>query len=83
MIKKIIASTTVAGLMAVSSVGASAAPVAFDSGNRVASKVNGSENFAGGSEIAIVAIVAAIIAGIIVAIEKSENNDLDNLPTSP
>lgn len=82
MLKNIIASG-VAGVLAVSSVAASAAPVAFDSANRTATSVGDAEEIGGeGSEVWLVAVFAALAAAIIFLIEDSED-DIDDLPASP
>lgn len=78
MIKKIIASTAVAGAVTLSSVAATAAPIALESVDRSASPVSDSE--AAISDVWLVVLFAALAAGIIVLIENGNGN---NLPTSP
>lgn len=81
MIKKVIASAAVAGLLSVS-VAANAAPIAFESATRAASPIGDAEEMEGGSGILIALIVAAVAAGLIVLIENNEG-DVDDLPASP
>ncbi len=77
MIKKIIATTAVAGAVTLSSVAATAAPVAFESGDRDASPVAESE--AAISEAWLVILFGGIIAGLILVLDKKGNT----LPASP
>lgn len=80
--KKIIASA-VAGTIALTSVAAAAAPIAFQSATRTASPVAGAENLGeDASEIWVAIIFALVAAGIIVLIENEED-DIDDLPASP
>ena len=78
MIKKIIATTAVAGAVTLSSVAATAAPIAFESADRSASPVAESE--AAMSNAWLVIIFALLAAGIIVLIENGNGN---SLPASP
>ena len=78
MIKKIIATTAVAGAVTLSSVAATAAPIAFESADRSASPVAESE--AAMSDAWLVIIFALLAAGIIVLIENGNGN---SLPASP
>lgn len=81
MLKKFIASA-VAGTLAVSSVAAAAAPIAFQSADRTASPVGSAEEMEGSNEVWLLVLFAAIAAGVIVLIEGNED-DVDDLPTSP
>lgn len=78
MIKKIIATTAVAGAVTLSSVAATAAPIAFESADRSASPVADSE--AAISNAWLVILFALLAAGIIVLIENGNGN---SLPASP
>lgn len=78
MIKKIIGSTVLAGAVALSSVAATAAPIAFESADRTASPVGESE--AAISDAWIVIFFAALAAGIIILITNGKGN---TLPASP
>ncbi len=80
MLKKIIASTVAAGLLAGNAVAASAAPIAFESANRAASPVASAEQMEEMSEAWLVLLFAAIAAAIILLVEGSEGTEL---PTSP
>ena len=78
MIKKLIASAGVAALMLGQSVAATAAPV-----DRIGGPVNASERMGGEggiSNVVLILVFAAIGAGIIFLIEDNEDQDL---PTSP
>lgn len=78
MIKKIIATTAVAGAVTLSSVAATAAPIAFESGDRLASPVAESE--AAMSEALLVVLFIILGGGIIYLIEDGSGN---TLPASP
>lgn len=78
MIKKIIATTAIAGAVTLSSVAATAAPIAFESADRSASPVSESE--AAMSDVWYVIVFALLAAGIIVLIENGNGN---TLPASP
>ncbi len=78
MIKKIIATTAVAGAVTLSSVAATAAPIAFESADRSASPVAESEAAMG--EAWLVALFLALAAGIVILIESGNGN---SLPASP
>ena len=80
MIKKIIASTAVAGAVTLSSVAATAAPIAFESADRSASPVGEAEAIDGLSEAWLVVLFALFAAGLIVLIQKGNGN---TLPASP
>jgi len=81
-LKKIIAGSA-AGMLAVSSVAASAAPVAFETAQRNASPILGAEALGDEiSEVWLVFLFAAIAAGIILAVDSS-GNDIEDLPASP
>ncbi len=75
--KKIITSAVAASILLGSTVSASAAP-ALD---RDAAFVSDSEAFLGGNGFLIILLVAAAIAGGIIAIESGEDDN--DLPTSP
>ena len=81
MLKKIIASA-VAGTLAVSSVAAAAAPIAFESADRAASNLGSSEELGEGSDAWLVLLFLALAAGIIVLVEQNEGDE-DDLPASP
>ncbi|MES2699236.1 MAG: hypothetical protein V4647_06465 [Pseudomonadota bacterium] len=78
MIKKIIGSTVLAGAVTLSSVAATAAPIAFESADRTASPIGESE--AAIDDAWLVVIFALLAAGIIVLITNGKGNDL---PASP
>jgi hypothetical protein len=78
MIKKIIATTAVAGAVTISSVAATAAPIAFESADRSASPVAESE--AAMSQAWLVILFALLAAGIIVLVQNGSGN---TLPASP
>lgn len=78
MLKKIFGSAVAAGLLAASSVAASAAPVAFE---RAGSPVGAAEELNGGSELLLIAAFGALAVAIIALIEASENDP--DLPVSP
>ena len=78
MRKRIIAGTILGGLLAVSSVAATAAPYAFESVERRSAAVGSAEEVGGISNVALVAIFAAFAAGLILVIEDGED-----APTSP
>lgn len=80
MIKKIIGSTVVAGAVTLSSVAATAAPIAFESADRAGSPVADAEAIDGLSEAWLVILFALIAAGVIVLITNGKGNDL---PASP
>lgn len=80
MIKKIIGSTVVAGAVTLSSVAATAAPIAFESADRAGSPIGDAEAAEGMSEAWLVILFALIAAGIIVLITNGKGNDL---PASP
>lgn len=75
--KKLISAAVAAGLMVGTSANAVAAPVI----DRDAVTITEGENLEGSGSLLIVLLVAAAIAGIIIAIESGE--DPDSLPTSP
>ena len=82
MLKKFIACGA-AGMLAVSSIAASAAPVAFDSAARAASSVTDAEELGEGtSEVWLLVLFALAAAGIVVLIQGSEGS-VDDLPASP
>lgn len=78
MIKKIIASTAVAGAMTLSSMAATAAPIAFESADRTASPVVQAEEAM--SEAWLVVLFGAIAAALIIVIEQKKG---PTLPASP
>ena len=78
MIKKIIGSTVLAGAVTLSSVAATAAPIAFESADRTASPIGESEAVI--DDAWLVILVALLGAGIIVLITNGKGNDL---PASP
>ena len=80
MIKNIIASTAVAGAVTLSSIAASAAPIAFESADRAASPIGASEEVNGLGDAWLIILVLLISSGLIVLIENNEGNDL---PASP
>ena len=83
MVKKFIAGTA-AGILALSSVAASAAPVAFETADRNATPLADAEAFGrdGMGEIWLVFLFLLIAAGIILLVESQED-DIDDLPESP
>lgn len=78
MIKKIIATTAVAGAVTLSSVAATAAPIALESAGRSASPVAESEEANGNAWLVV--LFAMLAAGFIVLIESGNGN---SLPASP
>lgn len=81
MLKKFIASSA-AGLLAVSSIAASATPIAFESADRTASSIDASEKLEGENGILIALLAAAAVIAGIILIQDSEGS-VDDLPTSP
>jgi len=85
MIKKIIASTVVAGALTLSSLAATASPVSFESVSRTGSAVSAAEGQDDDGGISDGALVAGfiIIGGVIIYVLGQNGDSIPDLPTSP